>query len=157
MLRGDINGMIFDLDGTLVDTAPDIAAALNTALREVGQVTLPLAEVTMMIGGGIPSLVARAIERVACGSLQDTLAERMFYHYDSGFCINSQLMVGVSDCLFALRRHGFLLAVCTNKDQIIAEKNYSVRWRLGIISQRWLDKRPNMPKNLIQRCLTFGS
>ena len=46
----------------------------------------------------------------------------MFYHYSKGFCVNSHLMIGVSECLFALKRLGFLMAVCTNKDQVIAEK-----------------------------------
>ena len=146
VLRGDIKGIVFDLDGTLADTSPDIAAALNAALREVGHVALPLAEVTTMIGGGIPTLVARAIERLgASGSLQDILVERMFYHYARGFCVNSQLMVGVADCLFALQHLGLPMAVCTNKDQIIAEK---IIWTLGIehYFTAMVGRQPEVPK-----------
>lgn len=146
MLRGDINGMVFDLDGTLADTSPDITAALNAALREVGQAALPLAVVTTMIGGGIPTLVAHAIERVgASGSLKDILVERMCYHYARGFCVNSHMMAGVTDCLFALQGLGLPMAVCTNKDQIITEK---IIGALGIehYFAAMVGRQPDVPK-----------
>ena len=60
MLGNGISGIIFDLDGTLADTSPDIAAALNAALREAGQTPLPVPDVITMIGGGIPTLVVIA-------------------------------------------------------------------------------------------------
>ena len=63
LLRGNINGMIFDLDGTLADTSPDIAAALNAALRDTGQTPLPVPDVISMIGDGIPTLVERGSRR----------------------------------------------------------------------------------------------
>ena len=63
MLGNSISGVIFDLDGTLADTSPDIAAALNAALRETGQTPLPVPDVISMIGDGIPTLVERAIAR----------------------------------------------------------------------------------------------
>ncbi len=156
-LRGNINGMLFDLDGTLVDTSPDIAKALNTALREAGQVTLPFADVTMMIGGGIPSLVARAIERVgASKSLQDTLVDRMFHHYGNGFCVNSRLMAGVPECLFALKRLGLPMAVCTNKDQVIAEK---IIGALGINHYfvALVGQQPDVPKKPDPTMLTLAA
>ena len=72
MLGNSISGVIFDLDGTLADTSPDIAAALNAALRDTGQTLLPVPDVISMIGDGIPTLVERAIARLgASGSLQD--------------------------------------------------------------------------------------
>ena len=123
MLGNSISGVIFDLDGTLADTSPDIAAALNAALCDTGQTPLPVPDVISMIGDGIPTLVERAIARLgASGSLQDVLVERMLHHYDRDYCVHSKLMVGVADCLDALRDLGLPMAVCTNKDQVIARK-----------------------------------
>lgn len=123
MLGNGISGIIFDLDGTLADTSPDIAAALNAALREAGQTQLPVPDVITMIGGGIPTLVERTIARLeASESLQDVLVERMLHHYDRDYCVHSELMVGVVDCLDALRDRGLPMAICTNKDQVIARK-----------------------------------
>ena len=123
MLGNSISGVIFDLDGTLADTSPDIAAALNATLREAGQEPLPVPDVITMIGGGIPTLVERAIARLgAKGSLQDVMVERMLYHYGRDYCVHSELMIGVADCLDALRDRGLPMAVCTNKDQVIARK-----------------------------------
>ena len=123
MLGNSISGVIFDLDGTLADTAPDIAAALNAALREAGQKPLPVPDVIKMIGGGIPTLVKRAIARLgASGSLQDVMVDRMLYHYKRDYCVHSELMIGVADCLDALQERGLPMAICTNKDQVIARK-----------------------------------
>ena len=123
MLGNSISGVIFDLDGTLADTSPDIAAALNAALREAGQKPLPVPDVITMIGGGIPTLVKRAIARLgASRSLQDVMVERMLYHYNRDYCVHSELMIGVADCLDALQERGLPMAICTNKDQVIARK-----------------------------------
>ena len=50
------------------------------------------------------------------------MVERMLYHYDRNYCVHSELMIGVADCLHALRDRGLPMAVCTNKDQVIARK-----------------------------------
>ena len=59
-MKQHITGCIFDLDGTLADTAPDITLALNHALRAVGLTRLSLEETVTMIGNGIPALVMMA-------------------------------------------------------------------------------------------------
>ena len=154
--RGDIKGMVFDLDGTLVDTPPDIAAALNAALREVGHVALPLAEVTTMIGGGIPTLVARAIERVgACGSPKISLlnARSIITLRVSASILN---WWSVLYRLLALQHLGLPMAVCTNKDQIIAEK---IIWALGIehYFAAMVGRQPEVPKKPDPAMLETGS
>ena len=53
--------LVFDLDGTLVDSAPDLRAALNQMLREHGCPALSLPQVKRMVGDGVPALVARAV------------------------------------------------------------------------------------------------
>lgn len=53
--------LVFDLDGTLIDSAPDLRAAVNEMLRERGRAPLSLAQVRRMIGDGAPALVRRAL------------------------------------------------------------------------------------------------
>ncbi|MGC2526021.1 MAG: HAD hydrolase-like protein, partial [Stellaceae bacterium] len=53
--------LVFDLDGTLIDSAPDLRAAVNEMLRERGRAPLSLPQVRRMIGDGVPTLVARAL------------------------------------------------------------------------------------------------
>ena len=60
-MANKITGCVFDLDGTLADTAPDIALALNKSLYEAGLSQLPLESVKGMIGNGIPVLVRRTL------------------------------------------------------------------------------------------------
>ena len=63
-MANKITGCVFDLDGTLADTAPDIALALNKSLNEFGLRQVPLESVKGMIGNGIPVLVRRALSHI---------------------------------------------------------------------------------------------
>src|SRR5437899_5398331 len=69
------NALVFDLDGTLVDSVADLEAALNETLREVGAPALPRAAVRAMVGDGTTALVARAL--AASGLPDAMLAERL--------------------------------------------------------------------------------
>ena len=60
-MANKITGCVFDLDGTLADTAPDIALALNKSLNDFGLRQVPLESVKGMIGNGIPVMVRRAL------------------------------------------------------------------------------------------------
>ena len=66
--------LIFDLDGTLVDSAPDLRAALNEMLRERGRAPLSPGQVRRMIGDGAPALVARALAAGGGAALADKTA-----------------------------------------------------------------------------------
>ena len=63
-MENKITGCVFDLDGTLADTAPDIAIALNNSLNDAGLRQVPLESVKEMIGNGIPVLVRRALSHI---------------------------------------------------------------------------------------------
>lgn len=69
-----IKGIIFDLDGTLVDSAPDLHVAANKLMAEVGRRALDLREVTLMIGDGVPKLVERCFEATGDVPGEDDLA-----------------------------------------------------------------------------------
>ncbi|HVI91162.1 MAG TPA: phosphoglycolate phosphatase [Dongiaceae bacterium] len=107
--------VVFDLDGTLVDSAPDIAGAANDTLAELGAAPLSLAAITRMIGDGAPKLMERAL--VAAGLTLDIgqVMPRFMRHYDTHATRLVKPYPGVVETLTHLQEHGYRLGVCTNK------------------------------------------
>ncbi len=112
------NALVFDLDGTLVDSLPDLAAALAVTLREIGVPALPDEAVRGMIGDGTTALVARAL---AASALPPTLLNerlaRFLTLYEAAPAARSRPYPGVVETLRALREEDRHLAICTNKPQ----------------------------------------
>jgi len=108
--------LIFDLDGTLVDSAPDLRIAVNQVLAEHGGEPLPLADIRTMIGDGAAQLVARALaaRSIVPGDPRAPL-QRFFEVYEADPTANTVLYDGVLDTLRIMRDREFELAVCTNK------------------------------------------
>ncbi len=108
--------VVFDLDGTLVDSAADLAAAINAMLADFGCAPLPLPEVRHMIGDGVAMLVTRALAATGCRQVDADAAARVFMrHYESRATALTTTFPGVAEALRALREEGIPLAVCTNK------------------------------------------
>lgn len=109
---------VFDLDGTLAETAGDLVGTLNVLLAREGLPTLPLSEARDMIGAGAKALIQRGF--AAAGEpLPAEKLEKLFHdfleHYGAHLCEHSHLYPGVIEALDTLAARGFLLAVCTNK------------------------------------------
>jgi phosphoglycolate phosphatase len=114
--------VIFDLDGTLVDSAPDIAAALNEVLGRRGLPPFPLEKVQEMIGGGIPALIRRALEAHGVQPHDiDPLVKDMIGVYAERATALTVLYDGAEAELTRLREAGVKMAVCTNKLQEITD------------------------------------
>ncbi len=113
-----IKAILFDLDGTLVDSAPDLHVAANKLLAEENRRDVTLAEITMMIGDGVPKLVERAFEAtgepIPEGGL-DSLATRYLEFYEPHSADLTVPFPGGIECLIDLKERGYKLAVCTNK------------------------------------------
>jgi phosphoglycolate phosphatase len=110
--------IVFDLDGTLIDTAPDLFATLNVLLAREGLATLPLAEVRGMIGAGARALIARGF--AAAGAPLDeakltSLFADFVVHYLAHIADESRPFPGALAALDVLEAEGARLAVCTNK------------------------------------------
>ncbi len=107
--------IVFDLDGTLIDSAPDLQQVANTLLQREGAPPISLAEARSFIGNGAPVFVARMCEaRGIDGSHQERLLADFMAAYETA--VNLTLPYpGVPQALQALRRAGAHLAVCTNK------------------------------------------
>jgi phosphoglycolate phosphatase len=114
--------VIFDLDGTLVDSAPDIAASLNEVLGRRGLPPIALDKVKQMVGGGIPALIRRALEAhgVQPHDIEPLVAD-MVGVYEARATELTALYSGAEDTLIHLRSEGVQLAVCTNKLQHITD------------------------------------
>ena len=108
--------IIFDLDGTLVDTAPDIARALGVALTGTGVPPLSLDTVKRMVGDGARELIRRALAPLhGDGAREEAAFDRFLASYRENVCVASRLYPGVVEGLAALRSDGAALAVVTNK------------------------------------------
>jgi phosphoglycolate phosphatase len=110
--------LVFDLDGTLVDSVPDLTKALNEVLRERGHLPLSPADVAPMVGDGIPTLVTRAFAARGASSAEASEAlPRYIRIYEANATALTRPYPGVRDTLIALRRRGYRTAICTNKLQ----------------------------------------
>jgi phosphoglycolate phosphatase len=118
-----VEAVVFDLDGTLVDTAADIAAAVNRTLAADGLRSLSPAEVEPMIGRGATVLIALAYE--AAGAPLDpaevpATAERYLARYAEHPAEHARPYADAPEALAALHERGVGLAVCTNKRTSLA-------------------------------------
>lgn len=115
--------VLLDLDGTLVDSAPDIAAALNLTLAGLDREALSEARVRRMIGNGIGMLVRRALEATggmpSPGMLAQTEAA-MMRHYDAGLTVHTRLLPGAAALLASCAALGIPVACVTNKPTAMA-------------------------------------
>ena len=112
-----------DLDGTLLDTKADLAAAVNVALADGGYDTVPAEKVEGLIGGGAKVMLARAIEMQG-GSLADEdfrpLYKVLLRYYEGHNAVHTQPFPGVLETLDRLAAMDVKLAVVTNKFESFA-------------------------------------
>jgi phosphoglycolate phosphatase len=110
--RRNVELVIFDLDGTLVDSRDDIAAALNAALAEVGHRPRPIEEIAPRIGEPLDAIFGRWLPAKSPGLLADAVAAYRRFYFDHCAC-SSALFPGVRDCLERLAP--IRLAIATTK------------------------------------------
>ena len=110
--------VVFDLDGTLIDTAPDLVATLNVVFAREGLPAVPYETARNLIGGGARAMIARGIEaegRIVAPARLDQLFAEFIDHYSAHVADHSLPFPGLTDALDTLSRRGFRFAVCTNK------------------------------------------
>jgi phosphoglycolate phosphatase len=114
----------FDLDGTLADTAPDLAAALNHALAALDREPVPADSVRSLIGHGARALLRRGL--AATGEANEELVEKGFPlfidAYAANICDGTRIYPGLEDALEALAGRGVALAICTNKQEALTRR-----------------------------------
>jgi phosphoglycolate phosphatase len=120
----DKPAIIFDLDGTLVDTAPDLMSALNVVLAEAGHPTIDRTELRSLVGFGVRPLFMRAFEKTGTILLEEQLlkySEEFLRYYRANIAKESAPFPRVVETLEALSSKGFHLGVCTNKPHDLTE------------------------------------
>lgn len=117
--------VVFDLDGTLVETAPDLLEALAVSLAEEGVPPLPYDQGRGLIGAGARALVERGLSvagRTLTTERVDALHEVFLAHYSAHIADKSRPYAGCVEALDRLKAQGAKLAVCTNKVEGLARQ-----------------------------------
>ena len=115
--------LIFDLDGTLLNTIDDLGYACNHALQLAGYPVHPIKAYPAMVGNGINNLIRRALPE-AVRTEETILRVREFFvpYYDEHNCDFTRPYAGIPELLATLKAQGHLLAVASNKYQAATEK-----------------------------------
>jgi phosphoglycolate phosphatase len=114
--------IVFDLDGTLVDTAPDLIATLHAVFAHEG-LTAPATDLRTMIGGGARALIERALREAQIETSDGEVARlygRFIDYYAAHIADRSRPFPGLEPALAALAKAGCRFAVCTNKLECLA-------------------------------------
>lgn len=115
------NLVIFDLDGTLIDTIADLGNACNYALQKHGLPVHPISAYNQMVGNGIKNMLKKAAGKQD-SSEEDAILSDFFDYYDRHCTDFTRPYPGIPELLSALRSRGLKLAVCSNKYQRAADK-----------------------------------
>ncbi len=120
--------ILFDLDGTLVDTAPDLMLAHNHVMKEFGYPTKSTKEIRNLVGQGAGALLGRSIwgqAKKEFGKIQDEkikkeMVNKFIDFYGKNIVRESTLIKGVKEFLIWAKEKNILMAVCTNKQEHLA-------------------------------------
>lgn len=161
----DVRAVLFDLDGTLLDTVPDLHAAVCGMLADLGRPALPEEAVRRYVGRGIPNLVKRSLADSLAAADDDSPAPaealasfRRHYARENG--LRTQLFPGVREGLNAIRAKGLPMAVITNKTEAftgpLLEMTGLAPYFPVVVSGDTLPKHKPDPMSLIWACGRLG-
>ncbi len=161
---GAVRAVLLDLDGTLLDTAPEIAAAAADMLSELGLDPVDPLRVREFIGKGIPHLVRRTLE-ASLGRAPDerrvgSAMEGFFFHYAKRNGRMSKPYPGVLEGITELRAKGFALACVTNKTAQFTIPLLEATGLAGffpvVVSGDTMPKKKPAPDPLLEACRRLG-
>jgi phosphoglycolate phosphatase len=112
--------LVFDLDGTLIDTAPDLVDTLNVVFAREGLPPVPFETARKLIGGGARAMILRGVEaegRVLAAAHLQRLFDDFIAYYADHIADRSRPFAGLADVLDRLATKGHRFAVCTNKQE----------------------------------------
>ncbi|BCW89803.1 Phosphoglycolate phosphatase [Alphaproteobacteria bacterium SO-S41] len=115
--------LVFDLDGTLVDTAPDLSGAMNAVLRAHGRVAVPDADVRHMVGRGARALLERGFAATGAAASTEALDgyfDEFIAYYGAHIADGSVPFAGAREALARFQAEGHSLAICTNKPEALS-------------------------------------
>jgi phosphoglycolate phosphatase len=114
--------IVFDLDGTLVDTAPDLTQALNYALARAGHPPVSAETVRSLVGMGAQVMIEEGLRRAGVTADLKAMLGDFLVHYEANIARESRPFPGAVAALERLRGGGAQLAVCTNKREVLSRR-----------------------------------
>ena len=160
-----IEAVAFDLDGTLIDTAPDLAAAANSMLRILGGQPVPEHCVAALIGDGVDSFVARVLEEGGGASQLDATLQpwaRVLFRnlYEQQLFARGRIYAGVVQTLVVLESAALALCCITNKESrfalpLLEAAGLRERFAVTVCADRPEDRKPS-PSMLLATCRQLG-
>ena len=118
--------ILFDLDGTLIDTAPDLMSAHNHVMKKFGYIERELDDIKKLAGRGSKVMIKKSIHEIAerTGKIKKTneneseeMTKEFINYYSQNICNKSKLRVGVLNFLTWCKKNSILMAICTNKQE----------------------------------------
>ncbi len=117
--------IIFDLDGTLLDTAPDLMNSLNHTIEALGLDPVVFEDMTYLVGSGARAMIERALDlqdHLPADGEMDMLFNRFLEHYSATMPGSSAPYPGLPEAMQRLEKAGMDLAICTNKTEALATR-----------------------------------
>ncbi len=114
-----IECVLFDLDGTLVDSAPDLLEAVNRVLADAGEPPLGLAELRPVVSKGARAMLALAFPQLDAGQ-REQLVQPMLDHYANAIAVHTRPFDGIESLLERIERAGLRWGIITNKSEALA-------------------------------------
>lgn len=154
-----IRTVLFDLDGTLIDTAPDMASALNLLLAEENRPALPYASIRPIVSNGSEALVKLGFGENAAEL--DRLKQRYLEIYQDNLCVDSKLFDGMSELLQHIEQHNMNWGVVTNKpgwltEPLMQQIGLAHRAATIVSGDTTLNRKPH-PEPMFHACTRAGS
>ena len=158
--------IIFDLDGTLIDSVPDLALGVNSMLQELGREAFTLSEIHSWVGNGAQTLVKRAL--LGKVEIDESIDEELFKNalaifldsYKKNVCVNTVAYPNVLQTLRILKENSYTMAIVTNKpyqfiEPILKTLQMDNFFELCIGGDSLDEKKPS-PKPLLYICEQLG-
>jgi len=111
------DAVLFDLDGTFADTAPDLAAALNRLRADLDLAPVPTARLRPHTSHGVRGMLAAGLDMRPADPLYDEFRERFLHYYSADICVHTTIFAGIDEVLDACERRGAAWGIVTNKAQ----------------------------------------
>ena len=120
--------ILFDLDGTLIDTAPDLMLAHNHVMKKFGYPTKSANDIRNLVGQGAGSMIGKSIwgqakkelKKISDQKIKDKMVNEFIDYYGKNILKESTLIKGVKDFLIWCKKENISMAVCTNKTEHLA-------------------------------------
>ena len=156
----DTQVVLFDLDGTLLDTGYDMGSALNQLLRDHDRSPLPYQKIRSKVSHGANALVELGFAMNIADPGFEQLRQEFLKHYERTLCVHTELFDGMEDVLDYLEEQQLPWGVVTNKPEYLTRPLLQelglLRRATCVVSGDTLEKRKPHPEPLLHACLLAG-